>query len=102
MPGRVDDPRCMKSHDSAKENPPQYQAKATDSEQHNSEDSHWRKMVLGEPNMKFVHGQIRDVASECWNVLAQGIAGHDPTRMRPPLAVARRVGIAFLVRVLVM
>src|SRR5580658_4044361 len=102
MRGGVDDPRRMKSHDGAKENTPQQQAKATDSEQHHSEDSHWQKMVLREPDMKFVLGQIGDVAFECWNVLAQGIASQDPTRMSPPLTVARRMRIPFLVRVLMM
>src|SRR5580658_1945203 len=102
MRGRVDDPRRMKPHDGAQENAPQHQAKSADGEQRHCEDSHWRQMVLGEPDMKAVLGQIGDVAFECCNVLAQRIASQDPTRMRPPLAIARRVRITFLVRELVM
>src|SRR5580692_5734564 len=87
MRGGVDDPGRMKPHNGAKENAPQHQAKATDSEQHKSEDSCWQKVVLCEPDMKFVHGQIGDVAFECWNVLAQGIASQDPPSVRPPLPI---------------
>src|ERR1700691_780920 len=100
MRGGVDDPGGMKSHNSTQENAPQHQAKATDSEEHPCEDSHRQKMVLRQPDMKFVLGQIGDVAFERLNVLAQGIARQDPTRMSPPLAVARRMRIPFLVRVL--
>jgi hypothetical protein len=102
MRGRVDDPRRMKSHDRAQENAPKHQAKSTDSKQRNSEDSCWRKMVLCEPDVNVVLGQIGDVAFECCNVLAQRIPKYDPTGMRPPLAIARGVRITFLVRVLVM
>src|SRR5271165_3388182 len=58
-------------------------------------------MVLREPDVKAIFGQIRDVAFERCNVLAQRIASQDPTGMRPPLAIARRVRITFLVRELV-
>jgi hypothetical protein len=62
MRGRVDDPGRMKSHDGAKKSAPQHQANSTDREQRNSEDNRWRKMVLCEPDVKVVLGQIRDVA----------------------------------------
>src|ERR1700731_1981532 len=92
----------MKSHDGAKKSAPHYKAESTDSEQRESEDNRWREMVLREPDMKFVLGQIGDVAFEHCNVLAQSIANQDPTRIRPPLAIARRVRITFLVCELVM
>ena len=59
-------------------------------------------MVLREPDVNLVLGQIGDVAFQCCNVLAQLVANKDPTRMRPPLAIARGVRITFLVRELVM
>src|SRR5271155_503104 len=99
---RVDEPCRMKSHDGAEESAPQYEPESTDSEQRESEDSRWNKVVLREPNVNFVLGQIGDVAFQCCNVLAQLIAHEDPTRMRPPLAIARRVRITVLVRELVM
>src|SRR5271156_1659302 len=102
MRGRVDDPRRMKSHDGAQEYAPQHQAKSSDREQRDCEDGHRRKMVFREPDMKAVLGQIWDVAFECRHVLAQRIASQYPTRMRPPLAIARRVRITFLIRELVM
>src|ERR1700683_3303821 len=102
MRGGVEGPGGMKPPNSPQENAPQHQAKATDSEEHPCEDSHRQKMVLRQPDMKFVLGQIGDVAFERLNVLAQGIARQDPTRMSPPLAVTRRVRITFLVRVLMM
>src|SRR5260370_28160940 len=102
MRGGFDDRGRMKPQDGAKENAQKYQAESTDSEQRNSEDSGWRKMVLREPDVKFVLRQIRDVAFQCCNVLAQRITKKDPPRMRPPLAIARRVRVTFLVRELVM
>src|SRR5271156_1031968 len=92
----------MQAHDGAQENAPQHQAKSSDRKQHNREDSHWREMVLREPDMKAILGQIRDIALQRCNVLAQRIASQDPARMRPPPAIARGVRITFLVRELVM
>src|SRR5271155_1588012 len=102
MPRRVDDPRRVQAHNSAKEHGPQYQPESADSEQDDREDRSWRKMVFREPDMKSVTGQIGDVAFECCNVLAQRITSQDPTRVCPPLAIARGVRITFLVRELVM
>src|ERR1700685_777165 len=59
-------------------------------------------MVPREPDVNFVPGQIGGVAFECRYVLPQRLAKENPTCMRPPLAIARRVRIAFLVRELVM
>ena len=60
------------------------------------------RWYLVEPDVDLVPGQIGDVAFQRWNVLAQLVADEDPTGMRPPLAVARGVRIAVLVRELVM
>src|SRR5271155_801130 len=92
----------MKSHDGAEESTPEYQPESTDSEQRKSQDSRWNKVVLGEPDVHLVLRQIGDVAFQCCNVLAQLVSNKDPTRMRPPLAIARRVRITVLVRELVM
>src|SRR5271156_128635 len=102
MPGGIDDPRGMKPNDGAEENTPKYQAKSTDSEQYSCENSHRRQMVFCEPDVNLVLSQIGDVALQCGNILAQRVPNQDPTRMRPPLAIARGVRITFLVGVLVM
>jgi hypothetical protein len=99
---RVDEPRCMKARDGAQKRAPQQEGESADREQHDPEDNCRCKMVLCEPDVDLIPGQIRDVAFECRYVLAQRIANQDPTRMRPPLAIAGRVGIAVLVRELVM
>src|SRR5277367_1837058 len=102
MRRRVDDPRRMKSHDGAEESAPQHQPESADSEQNDCEDSGWNKVVLREPNVDLVLGQIGDVAFQCSNVLAQLVSNKDPTGMRPPLAIARGVRVAVLVSELVM
>ena len=59
-------------------------------------------MVFGEPDVKLVPAQIGDVAFERRSVLPQRVANENPAGMRPPLAVARRVRIAFVIRELMM
>lgn len=44
-------------------------------------------MVLREPDVDAVLGQIGNVAFERCNVLTQSIANQNPTSMRPPLAI---------------
>src|ERR1700757_105832 len=102
MRARVDDPRRMQSYYGPQKSAPQYQAESTDREQHESQNNRWSEMPLRQPDVKFVFGQIGDVALERCNVLAVGIAHQDPARIRPPLAIARRVRITVLVRELVM
>jgi len=65
MRDRVDEPRRMKSRDGAKKNAPQYKGQSTDSEQRESEDNRGHKMILGDPDVKVVLGQIGDIALEC-------------------------------------
>src|SRR5580658_9953208 len=66
---RVDEPRGMESRDRAKKCSPQQEGKSTDCEQHEPDDNHWREMVLREPDVNLVLGQVGDVAFECWYVL---------------------------------
>lgn len=102
MRDRVDDPCRVKSDDGTEEDPPEYEAKSTYSEQRDSDDQRCQKMVLCQPDVKVVLRQIRGIAFEYCNILAQSGAKKDPTRMGPPLAIARRVRIAFLVGELMM
>src|SRR5271170_5843262 len=102
MRHRVDQPCRMKSHDGAEESAPQYQPEPADSEQRESEDSRWNKVIFRQPDVNLVFRQIGDVAFQCCNVLAQLVANKDPPRMRPPLAIARGVRITVLVCELVM
>ena len=64
MRDRIDEPRYVKSHDGAQENAPQYEAKSADRVQRDSEDKRWQKMVLREPDVKLVLGEIGDIALE--------------------------------------
>ena len=64
----------MKSRDGAKKSAPQHEGESTDSEQRESDDNRWRKMVLCEPNVNLVLGQIGYVAFQRWYVLAQLMA----------------------------
>ena len=102
MRGRVNEPRRVKTHDGAQENTPQQEGQSADSEKHEPEDNRWHKMVFRDPDVKLVLRQVGDVAVEGRSVLAQSIANQNPAHMRPPLAIARRVRVAFLIRELMM
>ena len=52
--------------------------------------------------MKFVFAEVGDVGQERINLIVHGLAGQDPSHVGPESAVARRVRIAFFVRILVM
>src|SRR5271169_2666332 len=95
MRGRVDQPRCVKSHNRPQKNAPQQEGQSANSEKQDSQDERWYKMVFRDPHVKLVLRQVGDVAVERRDVLAQSIANQDPANMRPPLTITRRMRVAF-------
>ncbi len=57
-------------------------------------------VVLREPDVDAVAGEVRGVTAEEGGLGVEGAAGEDPAGVGPPGAVVRGVGIAFLVGVL--
>ncbi len=56
-------------------------------------------MIFRDPDVKFVFGEIGDVAGQSGRVVMHGLAHQDPAHVGPPLAVARRMRIAILIGV---
>ena len=59
-------------------------------------------MIFGDPDVKLVFGQVRDIAGQRGGVVVHGFAGENPAHVGPPFAINRRMRIAFLVRKLMM
>lgn len=99
MRHRINQPRGMKSHRGAQESTAKHQPESAHSEQRGCSHSCRNKVVLHEPDVCLVFSQIGEgffSVATSWRKLA---ANKNPTRMQPPLAIARRRRIAFFVRV---
>ena len=59
-------------------------------------------MIFGDPDVKLVFGQVRDIAGQRGGVVVHGFSGENPAHVCPPFAVQGRMRITFLVRELVM
>src|ERR1700688_1282363 len=52
--------------------------------------------------MKLVFGEVRDIARQGRRVMVHRLAHENPSHVRPPLAVDRRMRVAFQIRILMM
>ena len=59
-------------------------------------------MILADPEMKLVFAKIGNVGVQIGALVVEGLAGQDPSHVRPETTIARGVGIARLVGELVM
>ena len=59
-------------------------------------------MILGDPNVKSIFGEIGNVAGQRGGVVMHRLAHQNPSHVRPPLAINRRMRIALLIRKLMM
>ena len=59
-------------------------------------------MPAANPNVKLILAEVRNVWQKICRIVVHGLTGEEPTDVGPKSAVARRVRVAFLVRVLVM
>ena len=100
--GRVHQPRGVQAERRAEEHAPQHVGEAAEGEQREA-DHHLRNPVPGgHRDVELVLAQVRHVALEDLRVVVHGLAGHDPAHVRPEGALARRVRIAVVIRVLMM
>ena len=67
-----------------------------------AEDDHGNIVIFRDPDVEFVFGQIGNVTRQRGRIVVHRFAGQDPAHVCPPLAVAGRMGIAFLIGVLMM
>jgi len=100
--GRVNQPSGVEAYYGPQENAPEQNGQSSESQQQNSKHDHRNVVEFSDPHMKPVFGQVRDVARQGRTVVVHGLAHQGPTHVRPPLAIARGVGIAFAIGVLVM
>ena len=110
--GGVDQPGGVQAERDAEEGSPENNAECADEvvagacEQaaegklEDAGDDQGNPVVFAEPDVDGVFGEVGGVAAEQRGFRVQGAAGEDPAGVRPPGAVVRSVGIAFLVGVL--
>ncbi len=65
--------------------------------------NHLRNVVIfRDPDVEFILGEVGNVTGESGRVVVHRLAHENPSHVRPPLAVDRRMRIAFLIRILMM
>src|SRR5258705_10529377 len=92
----------MQADDGKHEDSPEEPGPATNRIKHDRDDHRRHYVPLADPEMKLVLAQIGNIREEFSAILMHGPAGEDPSNVRPDAAVARRMGIALFVRILVM
>src|SRR5579863_1999556 len=92
----------MQSYDCPEKDAPEQEWKTADCQQNHSQSNDGHVVILRDPNMKLVFGQIRDVTGQCCRVMMHRFAHQYPTHMGPPLAIHRRMRITLLIGMLVM
>ena len=92
----------MQSDDDTGEDSPEQKRQATDSVQNDAENDIAGPVVLGQPDVNFIVGEVGNVTRQCRGVVVHRLAREDPAHVRPPFAIDRRMGVALLVRKLMM
>lgn len=110
----VDEPGGVEADGDAEEGSPENHAECADdgvarrgdgcseSDLEHAGDDEWQVVVLAEPDVDGIAGEVGSVAAEESGLGVESTAGEDPTGVSPPGAVLRGVGIAFVVGVLMM
>ena len=79
----------MQSNHGAQEYAPEHEGYSTEGQQNQSEHNHWNVVVFRDPDVKFVLGQVRDVARQRGGIVVHRLADQDPAHVGPPGAVDR-------------
>src|SRR4029077_12432794 len=101
MRRRIYQPGEMQAHDGAQENAPEHEGKPAESEKRYSQRNNRNIVILRNPDVKLVLGQVGNVAGQSGRVVVHGLAHQNPAHMRPPLSISWGMRVAFLVRMLV-
>jgi hypothetical protein len=112
--GGVDQPGGVKTDGDAEEGSPEDHAESADEvvtrgrescakgDLQQASDYQGKVVILAEPDVDGILGEVWSVAAKESGFRVQGTAGEDPASMSPPGAVVGSVGVAFVVRVLMM
>src|SRR4051812_40425324 len=112
MSGRVDQPRSVKAKRYAEEGSPKHhpdssseavagcRERCAECELQEACDRQRKPVIFAEPDMDGIARQVGGVAAQERGLGVQRATGDDPASVSPPSAVVRRVGIALVVRVL--
>src|ERR1700678_2267670 len=84
------------------EHPPQKPWQSANRKQNDAQNDVGGPVILGQPDLNFVLGQVGDITRQSRSVMMHGLAHQDPSHVRPPLAIVRRMRIALVVRKLMM
>jgi hypothetical protein len=100
--GGIDEPGGVEAENGAEKDAPEEKRPSANRQKDEAEDNHGNIVVLGDPDVETIFGEIGDVTSERGGVVMHGFADEDPAHVRPPFAVERGMRIAFLVGELMM
>ena len=100
--GRVHQPCAVQAKRRAEEHRPEHVRDTAKREQREPDDDLRDPVPLGERDVERVAAQVGHVAAQHIGVVMHRLAGEDPPHVRPERALARRMRVAVLVRVLMM
>jgi len=92
----------MQAHDRTNEYSPENPRPAADRVKEDADDHGRDDVPIAEPEMEFVLAKIGGIGEKFGAIAMHGAAGDNPAHVRPDTAIARRMRVAFLVRVLMM
>ena len=98
MRGRIDQPGGVKSDRHPQEYSPQDRLPTKGEQDPYAERGEGNPVPLAEPYVVLVFTKIRNVGGELRGGLMHRLSGQNPTHVRPPLAVARGMRVALLIR----
>src|SRR5690349_6582502 len=102
MRGGIYKPGGVQADNSSQEEAPQKAGEAAQRKDNYSQETERNPMPFGNPKMELVFTQIGNKVEEILGVVVHGLPGENPAHVGPQAAIARRVWIAFLVRILMM
>src|SRR5438309_6013158 len=97
MRGRIDQPGSVKGQSQTEENSPQHYAPTSEQKEHQAQHHQRHVIEAVKPNVVAVLYQIRSVALERGAIVIMRGTAQNPTDMRPPATIARRMRVAGLV-----
>ena len=100
--GRVDEPGEVKTNYSPEKDSPHDKLPATQHKQKHPQSAEGDPVPVADPSMELIFAKVGDIRQKLGGAAVHRLARHDPAHVRPETAIAGRVWVAFLVRVLVM
>src|SRR5207237_6225489 len=99
---RINQPGCMKGNGHAEKHAPKHYAPASENKKQQPQHDQRDEKKAVKPDVITILYEVGSVTLDCSLVMILGCAAQDPTNVRPPAAIARRVWITAAVSMCMM